>query len=267
MSVVDVRAPSDIMALKNEIEQFREMLLLIYSDTCGHCHRYKALWDKLHKIKPRKRGLASINSEQLANTDFADLKIRGYPSVIKVVNGRPAEMEDKSNAMNEEYRDPAKMENLVNGKSPFLNEGENVTGEPATEEPEETAVANSNEPVNWNKLENSPTSTQPPLAKSTRVEQPPLANLDTQVNSGRLNNTQPPNTQPRSKKGSKPVVINTNNDSNDIPLDPGPPMKLKGYKSQKAGGRGRGRGISRKKLTKRAKKGKARTRARKWKRT
>jgi hypothetical protein len=260
MSVVDVREPSDIISLKKEIKRFEEMLLLIYSDTCGHCHRYKSLWDKLHKLD-RKRGLASINSSQLANTDYADLKIRGYPSVIKVVNGRAVETMDDTtgettNAMNSEYRDEDHMTKLVNGDAPFLNE-KDVAPEAAEDAEAELS------------------SDEEGASKSVAVPDDKLAPLDTQEpNSGRPNNTIPSNT------GSKPVVINTNKNepltttdtdetAGNVPLEPAAnkaatktkSMSKSGAKSgaksgvksavQKAGGRRKR--LTRKKAAKRGK--------------
>ena len=115
MNQVDIRTHDDVQRLTEAIQDFKEMLLLIYSDTCGHCHTYKPLWNKLHNIKNRKRGLVSVEKNMLPHTPWA--------SVAHPV---------------EKYRDEKNMNALVNGKSAAENvlEVENTIEDSSSDEEE-----------------------------------------------------------------------------------------------------------------------------------
>jgi hypothetical protein len=114
MNQIDIRTHDDVQRLTEAIQDFKEMLLLIYSDTCGHCHTYKPLWDKLHNIKNRKRGLVSVEKNMLPHTPWANVEHTGYPSVIRIDESGVAHPVEK-------YRDEKNMNSLVNGKSAAEN--------------------------------------------------------------------------------------------------------------------------------------------------
>lgn len=114
MNQIDIRTHDDVQRLTEAIQDFKEMLLLIYSDTCGHCHTYKPLWNKLHNIKNRKRGLVSVEKNMLPHTPWANVEHTGYPSVIRIDESGVAHPVEK-------YRDEKNMNSLVNGKSAAKN--------------------------------------------------------------------------------------------------------------------------------------------------
>lgn len=131
MNQIDIRTHDDVQRLTEAIQDFKEMLLLIYSDTCGHCHTYKPLWNKLHNIKNRKRGLVSVEKNMLPHTPWANVEHTGYPSVIRIDESGVAHPVEK-------YRDEKNMNALVNGKSPAENvlELENTIEDSSSDEEE-----------------------------------------------------------------------------------------------------------------------------------
>ena len=122
---VDVRKPEDRKELQIIIETHPITFILVHADWCGHCQTFKEkVWSKLEELPDTKNGLAAIHHDQLEGTEFADAKIRGYPSVIVVGKKKLAEFEDedgKSNAIpSEQANDVKMMTDLV------------TSGEPAT---------------------------------------------------------------------------------------------------------------------------------------
>lgn len=110
MNQIDIRTHDDIQRLTGAIQELKEMLLLIYSDQCGHCHTYRPFWNKLHNVKNRKLGLVSVERNMLPHTPWANVEHRGYPSVIEI---------DKNGVAHpvEQIRDEKKMNAVVNGNT------------------------------------------------------------------------------------------------------------------------------------------------------
>lgn len=116
MNQIDIRTHDDIQRLTGAIQELKGMLLLIYSDQCGHCHTYRPFWKKLHNIKNRKMGLVSVERSMLPHTPWANVEHRGYPSVIQI------DEEGKAHPV-ENIRDEKNMNAVVNGDTK-LNEPE-----------------------------------------------------------------------------------------------------------------------------------------------
>lgn len=119
----DVRKPADRKELKAVIESHPITFILIHADWCGHCQTFKKnVWSKLEELPNKKNGLAAIHHDQLEGTEFADAKIRGYPSVIVVGKKEMAEFEDEDGQTNaipsEEANDADKMKSLVSAAEP-----------------------------------------------------------------------------------------------------------------------------------------------------
>ncbi len=119
----DVRKPADRKELKAVIESHPITFILIHADWCGHCQTFKKnVWSKLEELPNKKNGLAAIHHDQLEGTEFADAKIRGYPSVIVVGKKEMAEFEDEDGQTNaipsEEANDAEKMTSLVSAAEP-----------------------------------------------------------------------------------------------------------------------------------------------------
>lgn len=142
---VDVRSPSDVKTLQEVLKAHPITIILIHADWCGHCQRYKEnVWNKLEGISGAKNGLAAIHHDQLENTEFADAKIRGYPSVILVGKKKMAEFEDEEGPTNaipsEQANDLATMETIARSAEPSTLTGslKNMTKNVDVEEPEQS---------------------------------------------------------------------------------------------------------------------------------
>lgn len=120
---VDVRSSADIKALGEILKKHPITIILIHADWCGHCQTYKKnVWSKLQNLPNRKNGLAAIHHDQLEGTQFANAKIRGYPSVILVGKKDMAEFEDEEGPTNalptEQANDTELMESLATSAEP-----------------------------------------------------------------------------------------------------------------------------------------------------
>lgn len=120
---VDVRSPADRKALKDVIEQHPITIILVHADWCGHCKDYKQnVWSKLEELPEKKNGLAAIHHDQLEGTEFADAKLKGFPSVIVVGKKKMAEFEDEDGVTNAIPTDQAnnleKMQTIVSSAEP-----------------------------------------------------------------------------------------------------------------------------------------------------
>lgn len=120
---VDVRKPEDRKDLQFVIETHPITIILVHADWCGHCQTFKKnVWNKLQELPNKKNGLAAIHHDQLEGTEFADAKIRGYPSVIVVGKKKMAEFEDEDGPTNaipsEEANNYEKMKDLVTNGEP-----------------------------------------------------------------------------------------------------------------------------------------------------
>ena len=59
--------------------------VLIYADWCGHCQRYKPMWETLARTPGRVANMAAVRDDVYRKIPrIANAKIQGYPSVIKV---------------------------------------------------------------------------------------------------------------------------------------------------------------------------------------
>ncbi len=146
---VDVRKSADVKALEEVLKKHPITIILIHADWCGHCKTYKKnVWSKLQELPNRKNGLAAIHHDQLDGTQFADAKIRGYPSVILVGKEKMAEFEDEEGPTNalptEQANDAALMESLATSAEPSTLTGtlktmkSNVDTAPVSDNEEES---------------------------------------------------------------------------------------------------------------------------------
>lgn len=59
--------------------------VLVYADWCGHCQKYKPMWQKLSQTPGRIANMAAVRDDMFAQIpEISNAKIQGYPSVIKV---------------------------------------------------------------------------------------------------------------------------------------------------------------------------------------
>lgn len=120
---VDVRKPEDRKELQIIIETHPITFILIHADWCGHCQTFKEkVWSKLEELPDTKNGLAAIHHDQLEGTEFADAKIRGYPSVIVVGKKKLAEFKDEEGVSNaipsEQANNLEKMTDMLTNTDP-----------------------------------------------------------------------------------------------------------------------------------------------------
>jgi thiol-disulfide isomerase/thioredoxin len=148
---VDVNGAADIPKLVDMLKKNKFVIVLIWADYCGHCHRYKDdVWNKLSSNKNRKAGLASIHYDQLETTPPSiPKKVSGYPTVLFVGNnGKPVEFKDKSGSNTTEYsksRDLEEMTRISESEDPEslledVHQDETMNTPPLTQEAEELTV-------------------------------------------------------------------------------------------------------------------------------
>jgi len=155
---VDVNGAADIPKLVDMLKKNKFVIVLIWADYCGHCHRYKDdVWNKLSSNKNRKAGLASIHYDQLETTPPSiPKKVSGYPTVLFVgKNGKPVEFKDNSGSNTTEYsksRDLDEMTRISESDDPEsllegIHQDETMNTPPLTPEAEELTVDQNPEDV------------------------------------------------------------------------------------------------------------------------
>ena len=84
-SPLDVTDDSKAAEAEALLHQGIVAIVLLYADWCGHCLRYKPLWEKLEKTPGRTANIIRVRDDMLSKIPtIAKAKIQGYPSVIKV---------------------------------------------------------------------------------------------------------------------------------------------------------------------------------------
>lgn len=85
-NVLDVTSPADIPKIHDMLKKNKVVIVLIWADYCGHCHKYKDdVWKNLLANSKRRAGLMTIHHDQLENVPEPIPKtVDGYPSVFRV---------------------------------------------------------------------------------------------------------------------------------------------------------------------------------------
>lgn len=196
---VDVRKSADVKALEEILKKHPITIILIHADWCGHCQTYKKnVWSKLQDLPNRKNGLAAIHHDQLEGTQFANAKIRGYPSVILVGKKNMAEFEDEEGPTNalptEQANDTELMESLATSAEPstltgtLKNMKSNVDTASEEESPELSEEAKESRELSAysNKKPTAKMSPSPLIvpdpSKDTLDTQEPSAQMSTEFN-------------------------------------------------------------------------------------
>lgn len=121
--VKDIREESQVEELEDILDKGPLAVVLIYADWCGHCERFKPMWEKLAKTTGKKANMISVNEQILPQTSLARANIDGYPSTVIVEKGSrhrefPAEEAAAAAPTNSfpAMRDMKVMEKLVRGE-------------------------------------------------------------------------------------------------------------------------------------------------------
>lgn len=85
-NVLDVTSSADIPKIHDMLKKNKVVIVLIWADYCGHCHKYKDdVWKNLLANSKRRAGLMTIHHDQLENVPEPIPKtVDGYPSVFRV---------------------------------------------------------------------------------------------------------------------------------------------------------------------------------------
>jgi thiol-disulfide isomerase/thioredoxin len=82
---IDVRSKTQIPMLESMLGRGPITFVLVYADWCGHCQRYKPLWERLARTPGRIANMAAVRDDIFPKVSkIANAKIQGFPSVIKV---------------------------------------------------------------------------------------------------------------------------------------------------------------------------------------
>ena len=85
-NVLDVTLPAHIPKIHDMLKKNKVVIVLIWANYCGHCHKYKdSVWKNLLANSKRRAGLMTIHHDQLENVPEPIPKtVDGYPSVFRV---------------------------------------------------------------------------------------------------------------------------------------------------------------------------------------
>ncbi len=85
----------DIKELKKLFDKSKVVILVVFANWCGHCQTMKKnIWDPLCKRKDvNVENVAAVESSVLEGANEKEIleKVEGYPTVLKIKNGRPVE--------------------------------------------------------------------------------------------------------------------------------------------------------------------------------
>jgi thiol-disulfide isomerase/thioredoxin len=237
---IDLRNPSQLVNFNKMLKAAAKkgIFILVHADYCGPCQEYKkTVWNDLVAQKGRKAGMAGIHYDQLENSPFAGVNIKGFPSVIyvtqngtvkKVSNFNDSQTGTQTNAMpSDTMRNKELMEKLVNSgpnevqnnvpsmeklsvnevENESSDEGESESDEEPEFAPEATALRNNVTAANSVETINKP---EKPVSKKGT---PPKTNDDVILDSVAENKLEgspvlnfspnaPNNTVPEKGKGS-----------------------------------------------------------------
>lgn len=97
-NTVDVMSGEDLPALHDLFKKNKMVVVLVWADYCGHCHKYMDdVWNPLTALKNRHKdiGMAKIHHDQMQNTPFSGATLNGYPTVLLLGNDKvPAKFKD-----------------------------------------------------------------------------------------------------------------------------------------------------------------------------
>ena len=111
---IDVTTESQIPALESMLSRGPVTFVLIYADWCGHCQRYKPMWERLTRTPGRIANMASVRDDMFKKVPaIKNAEINGYPSVIKVRSNGSIERYNV-NGENTNAMDSAKMRDMAN---------------------------------------------------------------------------------------------------------------------------------------------------------
>ncbi len=94
-SPIDVRSPSDIPKALQRLAKGPVTIVFVYADWCGHCQRFKPMFQKAVKTPRRDTEIVSVKDDMLENFNnelvkkipsAAPLEPEGYPDVVIVDN-------------------------------------------------------------------------------------------------------------------------------------------------------------------------------------
>lgn len=102
--LLDVRNVSDANKAETLLHSDCASLVLIYADWCGHCHTYLPQWNAYENLPRRNANILKVHHDMVEHIPtIQHAKIKGYPSVIKVLpNGSIQEYDvdqEKTNAL------------------------------------------------------------------------------------------------------------------------------------------------------------------------
>lgn len=87
--LLDVREEEQIPELRALILNSPTIYILIHADWCGHCHRYMPKFKEIAKTPGRVANMAAVHHDIVEKVpEIKNAKITGYPSVVKVTNGK-----------------------------------------------------------------------------------------------------------------------------------------------------------------------------------
>lgn len=111
---IDVTTESQIPALESMLSRGPVTFVLIYADWCGHCQRYKPMWERLTRTPGRIANMASVRDDMFKKVPaIKNAEINGYPSVIKVRSNGSIEHYNV-NGENTNAMDSTKMRDMAN---------------------------------------------------------------------------------------------------------------------------------------------------------